>query len=154
LEYALFRRRLGSIGSAERGAAALEFALACPAFLALVFGIIDGGRIFMADQDVATAAREGTRYALSGSHYLDCAGISQAATRLTIRSNVAAADITVSYDHGPGTAIFASCPTPSLAAGDRVIVTATRRVDPVFPLFRSMTLTATARRTVTMRTGS
>jgi Flp pilus assembly protein TadG len=146
-------RLLGSARRSERGAAVVEFALASPMVLALVFGVIDGARIFMADQDVATASREGVRYALSGSQYQDCAGIRQAATRLATRSNVTAADITIQYDHGPGTAPFASCPTPTLAAGDRIVVTVTRTVDPVFPAFHTATRSATERRTVTTAAG-
>ena len=52
----------------ERGAAAVEFALVVPLFLALTFGIIEGGRLMEAQQAVTAAARAGAREAaLSGS---------------------------------------------------------------------------------------
>jgi Flp pilus assembly protein TadG len=52
----------------ERGAAAVEFALVLPVFLAFIFGILEGGRLMEAQQAVTAAARAGAREAaLSGS---------------------------------------------------------------------------------------
>jgi len=48
---------------ADRGAAAVEFALVLPMLLLLVFGIIDFGRLLNAQIKVTEAAREGARAA-------------------------------------------------------------------------------------------
>src|SRR5712691_10515823 len=50
-------------GSADRGAAAVEFALLLPILLLIVFGIIDFGRAYNAQVTLTQAAREGVRLA-------------------------------------------------------------------------------------------
>jgi Flp pilus assembly protein TadG len=45
----------------QRGAAAVEFALVLPLFMALLMGTIDYGYFFFSDQIVTNAAREGAR---------------------------------------------------------------------------------------------
>jgi Flp pilus assembly protein TadG len=134
----------------DRGAVTVEFALVLPVLLMLLLGVVEFGRLFMADQDVATASREGARYALSGTRFNDCAGIRSAATRLATRSQVTAVDVTVEYDHGPGSATFASCPlgAGALTSGDRIVVRVTRTVSPVFSVFDPVTVQASARRTI------
>jgi Flp pilus assembly protein TadG len=47
----------------ERGAAAVEFALVLPLFMAFVFGILEGGRLMEAQNAVTAAARAGAREA-------------------------------------------------------------------------------------------
>ncbi len=47
--------------SADRGAAAVEFALLLPLLLLIVLGIIDFGRMLNAQQTLTQAAREGAR---------------------------------------------------------------------------------------------
>lgn len=49
------------VRSADRGAAAVEFALVLPLLLLLVFGIIDFGRALNAQVTITQAAREGAR---------------------------------------------------------------------------------------------
>lgn len=56
------RRRLRR----DRGAVAVEMALVTPLLVALVFGIIDFGRIFNAEIQLSQAAREGARIAALG----------------------------------------------------------------------------------------
>jgi TadE-like protein len=58
----LLRRR-----SADRGAAAVEFALLLPLLLILVFGIIDFGRMLNAQITLTEAAREGARASALGT---------------------------------------------------------------------------------------
>jgi Flp pilus assembly protein TadG len=73
--------------STRRGVAAVEFALVAPIFVALVFGIIEFGRMLTVQEILVNAAREGARAAtLPGetdaqvttvvSNYLTAAGIS------------------------------------------------------------------------------
>lgn len=48
----------------ERGTSAVEFALVAPAFLLLIFGVLDFGFGIWTYNNVAEAAREGARYAI------------------------------------------------------------------------------------------
>jgi Flp pilus assembly protein TadG len=50
-------------GRKAKGQALVEFALVIPIFLALLFGVIDLGRVIWANDSLASAAREGARYA-------------------------------------------------------------------------------------------
>lgn len=68
--------RRGS-GSADRGAAAVEFALMLPLLLLIVLGIVDFGRMLNAQQTLTQAAREGVRLVALGQP--DVAGRTQAA---------------------------------------------------------------------------
>ena len=52
---------------ADRGAAAVEFALLLPLLLILVFGIIDFGRMLNAQITLTEAAREGARASVLGT---------------------------------------------------------------------------------------
>jgi len=63
--------------SADRGSAAVEFAMVLPLLLLLVFGIIDFGRMLNAKITLNEAAREGARSAALQS---ESAGIARAAT--------------------------------------------------------------------------
>lgn len=48
----------------ERGAAAMEFALILPVLAALVFGVIDFGRLLYTQEVLNNAAREGARFGI------------------------------------------------------------------------------------------
>ncbi len=50
--------------TADDGAAAVEFALVLPLLLLIIFGIIDFGRMYNAQERVTEAAREGVRAAV------------------------------------------------------------------------------------------
>jgi Flp pilus assembly protein TadG len=52
---------------ADRGAAAVEFALVLPMLLILIFGIIDFGRMLNAQITLTEAAREGARASVLGT---------------------------------------------------------------------------------------
>jgi Flp pilus assembly protein TadG len=125
-------------------------ALVAPVLFAVLFGMIDMSRIFMADQDVATASREGAHYALTAAQYTDCAGIRTAATRLGSRSGVKTTDVTIQYDTGPGSSTLGSCPvsTSSLVTGTRIVITVSRTVTPLMPFIQPVTVHATAKRTI------
>jgi len=70
------RARLTDVGrwrnSAQRGAAAVEFALVLPVLLLVVFGVIDFGIVMAQKASLANAARTGARYgvvnAFTGTH--------------------------------------------------------------------------------------
>jgi Flp pilus assembly protein TadG len=134
-------------------------ALVAPVLVALLFAITDMGRIFMATQDVATASREAAHYGLSGKtqagdpRFIDCTGIRTAATSRVGRSGVTSGDVTIQYDHGPGSVVFASCSAsvPALVTGDRIVIVVTHTVKPVVPFIQPVTLKATARRTISKR---
>jgi Flp pilus assembly protein TadG len=59
----------------ERGAAALEFALALPLLMTLVLGLIDFGYLFYLQLVVQNAAREGAR---AGSLFIDGRSVTEA----------------------------------------------------------------------------
>lgn len=55
----------------ERGAAAVEFALAAILFFTVLFAIIDFSYLFFANLTMQHAVREGARYAVTGQSALD-----------------------------------------------------------------------------------
>lgn len=60
----ILRRRFGTTAhGARRGQGLVEFALVLPIFLAMLFGLIDGGRYVYLNSVVSQAAREGARLA-------------------------------------------------------------------------------------------
>jgi Flp pilus assembly protein TadG len=75
-------RRGPSRTERERGAVAVEFALVLPFMLLIVFGSIQYGFYFWADQGASDAARKAARLAAVGD-YPDCAGF-----RSSIRSDI------------------------------------------------------------------
>jgi Flp pilus assembly protein TadG len=75
------RRRSARRAPADRGAAAVEFALLLPMLLLLVFGIIDFGRALNAQITLTQAAREGARLAALGQSNVQ-SGTQSAATGL------------------------------------------------------------------------
>jgi Flp pilus assembly protein TadG len=52
----------------ERGAAALEFAILLPVLLLLLYGFIEGSRVFQMSLAMSYAAREGARVLAVGTH--------------------------------------------------------------------------------------
>ncbi len=144
----------------------VEFALALPIFLLVVYGLLEVGRLVFMYAAVTTASREAVRYASgwginnSAEHqYLDCAGIRGAAKNVGFLLGLQDTDIVISYDSGPGTAGAAYCTagttspwtTPSLDPGQRVIVTVTATYRPVLRFFLPLTqqtITSTTRRTL------
>lgn len=73
----LLPRSLHGRSGADRGAAAVEFALLLPLMLLIVLGIIDFGRMLNAQQTLTNAAREGSRLVAFGQQ--DVVGRTQAA---------------------------------------------------------------------------
>lgn len=155
------RRRLRR----EEGANLVEAAIALPMLLMLIFGVIDGARYIAARNTVNSASHEGARYGSSvglgpsGNYrFVECDAIRDAALAVTGRANIDASDITVEYDEGPGTAVFATCPigaspdATTVRMGDRVLVTVTRSFTPISPLigplFPPLNIASESRRSV------
>jgi len=105
-----YRRR-----SRKRGAAIIEFAVVCPLLCAILFGIIEYGHLFLVQQTLTNAAREGCRMVVlqtSTSPYsdatarigqiLDAVGIEEDEYSLTISdadtNGQMSIEISVAYD--------------------------------------------------------
>lgn len=80
----------------------VEFALALPVFLVLVFGVIEAGHLLMTYSAVYSAAREGARYGAAigtsgnGMDYAhDCDGMKAAAVRVGFLGGVQTSSITI-----------------------------------------------------------
>jgi Flp pilus assembly protein TadG len=92
----------------ERGAAAVEFALVLPLFIALLMGSIDYGYYFFSEQVVTNAAREGAR---AGSLVAQGGALPTAGAQSTAISNARTAAQTYMQKGGvtcPGTCVTAT----------------------------------------------
>jgi Flp pilus assembly protein TadG len=123
----------------------VEFALALPAMLLLVLGIIEFGRFTITYIAISSASREAARYgAAVGDYdsdiippYEDCTGILDAASRMVDAFvNFEQSTITIQYDKGPGTTIYSTCPpgTDIAQLGDRIVVRITAPYEPLVPI--------------------
>lgn len=88
--------------------AMVEFAIALPVLLLLLYGILEAGRFLFIYSSVVTASRQAVRYGSAtgqGStaviRYRDCAGIRQAAQRADYLNAFEDADIHIFHDDGP-----------------------------------------------------
>lgn len=145
----------------EKAQGMVEFALVFPILLVLIYGIIEFGRLLFIYSSVTTASREAARYGSAVNRvggntpqYLDCAGILNAARRAAILTPINASNVSIRYDHGPGTATIAtSCPAAqdqNFVLGDRIVVQVTVPYSPLLPLvnFASFNVTSTTGRTI------
>ncbi len=144
-----------------RAQAMVEFALALPIFLMALYGLLEVGRAVFMEAAVASASREGARYATAWSvttgiipQYQDCAGIRKAAKNVGFLLGLADSNVAISYDTGPGTSSTPYCnpsTIPTLTACNRVIVTVSATYRPILPLFLPLTtqnMASTTRRTL------
>jgi Flp pilus assembly protein TadG len=94
----------------RRGAAVVEFAIVAPVFLALVFGIIEVGRVVMVQQVLTNGSRQGARTAiLEGSTVAD---VETAVTDFLTNSSISGATVAVNPN-----------PLSGAQAGDSITVT-------------------------------
>ena len=153
-------------GRSEHGATLVELAAVFGLLMLLVLGVVDLSRYVGASNAISTASRESARYASSVGpsgngvpRFADCTEIRNAGLDLDLAVELEAVHFTVEYDHGPGTAVFLTCPVggpnpdPALISdGDRVIVTVSRDFDFVSPIigrfFGSDPIESTDRRTI------
>ena len=154
----------------------VEFALALPILLLLIFAMIDFGRLLFIYSAVFTASREAARYgSAAGStpdgvpRYIDCDGIIAAAIRLGAFAGIESSDVVITYDHGPNpdfdldnpdlglnpnTEEYITCQSANqddIVGGlDRVIVRITANFTPIAPLVNLPTIpiSSESRRTV------
>lgn len=115
----------------HRGQSLVEFALALPVFLLIVFGIVEFGMLIFSVAVVNGSAREGARYGAAkgvNNQYYNCSGIESAVTGTGNLIGMTAANVNITYDDGAGTTHAFNCPTLAtyggslIEAGDRVIV--------------------------------
>jgi Flp pilus assembly protein TadG len=129
----------------------VEFALVVGVVLIpLIFGVIEGGRMLAAYQGVVTASREGARQGTLYEKHSDCGAIRAAALARSGASGINSADVAVSWDKGPNTPAAPGCPPTTVNYGDRVIVTVSRPFTPLIPVFGTITMSATDRRSITV----
>jgi Flp pilus assembly protein TadG len=127
--------------SRERGAVLAEFGIVIPILLLVVFTLFEFGRFTITATGVSSAVRDATRYGIAVAdgdngvpRYVDCDAIRAAASGTSLFGRPDPSDVTVAYDHGPGTAEFMTCPAGTTASpssvqtGDRIVV----RIDSVF----------------------
>jgi Flp pilus assembly protein TadG len=156
-----------NIRRGSRAQAMVEFALALPIFLLVVYGLLEVGRLIFMEAAVITSSREAVRYASAWGvnsagvqQYDDCAGIRNAAKNTAFLLGLQDSSINICYDSGPGTNTDANCKdaygnlvqgknikaycsgpsdTASLTSGQRVVVTVSATYNPVLPLFLPLT---------------
>lgn len=141
--------------------AMVEFALALPILLLVMYGLIETGRLAFIYASVVSAARQAARYGsatgdnVAGTpYYDDCEGIRQAAKGLGFIQPFSDSDIQIQYDEGPGTTPHDGCPFDEIGRpinGDRINVTVSTRYSPIVPLVpfgRNMPLASSDWRTL------
>jgi Flp pilus assembly protein TadG len=156
--------------SAQRSTAQamVEFAIALPILLLIVYGIFETGRFLFIYSSVVTASRQAVRYgAATGDgnegekRYKDCDGIRATANAAGYVGGFDS--ITLQHDTGPDSSVTTYCdgsplPTqdtsswnPSSDNTDRLVVTVTEQFSPIlreFLPFIQRTITATSARTI------
>src|SRR5512139_736537 len=111
-----------------RAQAMVEFAIALPILLLMLYGIIEAGRLLFMYSTVVTASRQAVRYGSAtgeglGGHprYQDCKGIREAASKVAFLG--AFDKIILQFDTGPGTAVNDYC-NPETLESDSSLNTA------------------------------
>ena len=143
--------------------AMVEFALALPILLLVLYGLIEVGRVIFIYSTVVTASREAVRFGSAWGisdanipHYEDCAGIRNAAKNVGFLLNLQDSNIVISYDQGlDGSGIPINeqegCPSAfSVASGDRINVAVTYNYSPIltFVPLTSKTVSSSASRSI------
>lgn len=140
----------------------VEFALAVPLLLVILYGLLETGRLLFIYSSVVTAARQAVRYgAVTGvsdsgiPRYQDCNGIRVAAKRVAIINEFPDSGISITFDTGPGTTSFASCNGVDFLevepqTGDRLQVSVAITYEPIVPLvpLEPMTIKSASSRTM------
>ncbi len=147
--------------------AMVEFSLALPILLLVMYGLIETGRLVFLYASVVTAARQAVRYGSATGlnpagtpYYNDCTGIRNAAKSLGFIQPFSDSNIQIHYDNGPDAAhswTQATCPIIDTnnppahpANGDRIYVRVSTQYAPIVPLvpFRPFTIASAGWRTL------
>src|SRR5687768_8253403 len=96
----------------SKAQAMVEFAIALPILLMLLYGILEAGRLLFIYSSIVTASRQAVRYGTATGlgdngvpRYQDCAGIRASADRADyLNSFTVPEDVHIYYDSGPGDA--------------------------------------------------
>jgi len=145
----------------SKAQAMVEFAIALPLLLLLLYGILEAGRLLFLYSTVVTASRQAVRYgsatgenASNVARYGDCNGIRAAAQSFNYLGGTQFV-VTIYHDSGPGTGSTPYCsgPTDGWAPSDnnqRITVTVSKQFSPIVRLvpFSPRTITATSSRTI------
>jgi hypothetical protein len=123
-----------------RAQAMLEFALALPLLLTLLYGLLETGRLTFIYASTVTAARQAVRYgSATGTgpngvpYYQDCAGIEAAAQSVGFINDFQ--NIQINFDSGPLTPSKGPCPAYGPAInGDRIRVSVEAQWQPIVPI--------------------
>jgi hypothetical protein len=141
----------------------VEFALAIPILLMVLYGLLEVGRLLFIYSSTVTAARQAVRYgAVTGVNdggilrYQDCAGIRSAAQKVGFINDFPNSGFNIVFDSGPGTAPKASCNgtdyllTYQAQNGDRLLVSVSAEFEPIVPLvpLKPMTIESSSSRTI------
>jgi hypothetical protein len=152
----------------SKAQAMVEFALALPILLMLLYGVLEVGRLLFIYASTVTAARQAVRYGSAAGvnttnvpFYQDCTGIRAAAKNVGFINRFNDADIIITYDRGldfSGAPIQISSPDPACASpfptaiqnGDRIIVQVSTQWQPIVSLvpLKPFTITAKSERTI------
>ncbi len=146
----------------SKAQAMVEFAIALPILLLLLYGLLEAGRLLFMYSTVVTASRQAVRYgATTGlgnnnvERYRDCVGIREAATRVAFLGPFDS--INIFFDTGgpdqPYCAGTIGNLTPAQLQGNktRLVVTVQEEFHPLVPRlvpFAQRTISATSRRTI------
>lgn len=154
-----------SISQKNKAQAMVEFAIALPLLLLLLYGILETGRYLFLYSTVVTASRQAARYgsatgegaANNVPRYQDCDGMRNAANNAGF---LGAFDITIQWDKGPNTTQNTYCTgstdttslTPAMLEDNahRVVVTVKKQFTPLVKLvpFTPQLVSATSSRTI------
>jgi Flp pilus assembly protein TadG len=127
---------------AERGAAAVEFALVVPILLLLVFGIVDFGMMLNRDTMVNNASRDGVRAASLGATSTEVKSI--VATNLGVPLNEVSTTVTCTKPDGSACTTYDA----QSVSGGIAVVTVTFEhsfITPITSMFGDVTLSKTSK---------
>lgn len=146
----------------SKAQAMVEFAIALPLLLLLLYGLLEAGRLLFMYSTVVTASRQAVRYGSAtgegtngAPRYQDCIGMKNAAQNFAYLGQFDA--ITIVYDTGPGNTPYDECTgdtdlgVPLTGNSNRVVVTVTEQFTPIVPNlvpFIQRNITATSARTI------
>lgn len=150
----------------SKAQAMIEFAIALPLLLLILYGLLETGRFLFLYSTVVTASRQASRYGSATGEgitttlprYQDCQGMRNAANKAGYLGQFDT--IQLQYDSGPSTAVNNYCAgatdtslTTAILSDNRhrIVATVTEQFNPILPNlvpFVSQPITATSARTV------